>query len=244
MTVLGERSAMLARDLPTGIAETLLAMEPAHRTSPLALQTSLGLTGRQSADLAAFSKQVEDLDRGQLAAMMLDASAAAVARDRATADRVELVWTGPAVAGITARQTILALRDLVETARHEVLLAGYSFTGGAAPLVAELARAVDRGVRVWVIANAPDQLDVFRSLRPGSLRASALRASDDIRPTLHAKVTIVDSARMLLTSANFTSSGFNWNVELGVLVEGGAVRDAAMVFARLHEVGLLEDISL
>jgi phosphatidylserine/phosphatidylglycerophosphate/cardiolipin synthase-like enzyme len=159
------------------------------------------------------------------------------------ADRVSLVWTGPAVAGITARQTVLALRDLIASARHDVTLVGYSFTRGAAPIVAEVESASRRGVSVWLIANEPDQLRVFRRLPAGSVRTSSLSGQGDIRPTLHAKVTIVDGARMLLTSANFTSSGFNWNVELGMLVEGRSVADAVMVFTRLSELGLLIDVS-
>lgn len=244
MTALGDRAAILARDLPEGTAERLLGVEPEHRSSPLALQTALGLTSRQASDLASFSKQVAGLVPESVAAMMLDASSSSRSLATGEADRVSLVWTGPAIAGITARQTILALRDLVASARHEVLLIGYSFSRGAASLVAEVEAAAQRGVSVWLVANAPDQLRVFRRLPPGSVRASALASQGDIRPTLHAKVTIVDGARMLLTSANFTSSGFNWNVELGMLVEGGSVRDAVAVFTRLRDLGLLVDVSL
>jgi phosphatidylserine/phosphatidylglycerophosphate/cardiolipin synthase-like enzyme len=244
MTALGERAAILARDLPEGIAELLLGVEPEHRSNPLALQTSLGLTSRQASDLASFSTEAASLAKHSVAAMMLEASSSARLHAMDEADRVSLVWTGPAIAGIAARQTILALRDLIASARHEILLIGYAFTRGAAPLVAEVDAAARRGVSVWLIANTPDQLRLFRRLPHGSVRASALASHGDIRPTLHAKVTIVDGARMLLTSANFTSSGFNWNVELGVLVEGGSVRDAVAVFTRLRDLGLLVDVSV
>lgn len=243
MTALSARAASLSRELPDDIAERLLALEPQHRSSPLALRTALGLTNREAADLAAFQAEASALDPMSVAAALLGVSSRSQALAESQADRVSLVWTGPPVAGITARQTVLALRDLIASARHDVILVGYSFTRGAAPIVAEVEAASLRGVSVWLIANEPDQLRVFRRLPAGSVRTSTLSAHGDIRPTLHAKVTIVDGTRMLLTSANFTSSGFNWNVELGMLVDGRSVADAVTLFTRLRVLGLLIDVA-
>ncbi len=48
-------------------------------------------------------------------------------RERDARPAPELVWTGPEGAQTTARDTAVILRDLFESARHRVILAGYSF---------------------------------------------------------------------------------------------------------------------
>ena len=152
---------------------------------------------------------------------------------------VDLVWTGPDVAGSTARDTAVVVRELFARAQHSVLVAGFSFDHGA-DIFEPLHRAMkDRAVDASVF------LDLPRAPRTeADVGAHARREIDDfliknwpfgspiprlyydprtIEPastaSLHAKCIVVDDRRALVTSANFTRRGQERNVEVGVLVE-------------------------
>jgi phosphatidylserine/phosphatidylglycerophosphate/cardiolipin synthase-like enzyme len=149
----------------------------------------------------------------------------------------ELVWTGPEGPGGTARDTAVVLREMFESARESVILAGYSFDhaqGVLAPLHASMR---DHGVRTSFIVDIEQveagqeeghlarQLGGFfatnwpfgdpqprvyydkRSLKPGPPWSS-----------MHAKCVVVDGARAFVSSANFTQRGQERNIEVGVLI--------------------------
>jgi phosphatidylserine/phosphatidylglycerophosphate/cardiolipin synthase-like enzyme len=60
---------------------------------------------------------------------------------------------------------------------------------------------------------------------------------------LHAKAIIADWKRALITSANLTGSALDVNIELGLLVEGGAIpRRLAAHFEELIARGVLREI--
>lgn len=200
----------------------------------------------------------------------LDARAAArvlraIATDRA--DRppphLDLVWTGPETRVATSRDTAVLVRELFASARREVLIAGFSFDHGEEifePLHAvmrdhavetaiylDIARAVpgadvDAYVREiaarFLTANWP-----FGAPRP-ALYYDPRTAAPGSVASLHAKCIVVDLARTLITSANFTDRGQTRNVELGVLIEDRdfAARVAAQ-WRSLFESGALRLVS-
>jgi phosphatidylserine/phosphatidylglycerophosphate/cardiolipin synthase-like enzyme len=51
--------------------------------------------------------------------------------------------------------------------------------------------------------------------------------------SLHAKCTVVDDERTLITSANFTDRGQTRNIEAGVLIEDGAFAEEVSAQWRL-----------
>jgi phosphatidylserine/phosphatidylglycerophosphate/cardiolipin synthase-like enzyme len=57
---------------------------------------------------------------------------------------------------------------------------------------------------------------------------------------LHAKCALADGDRLLVSSANFTTSALSLNMELGVLVEGGDMpREVEEHFETLMRDGVL-----
>lgn len=149
----------------------------------------------------------------------------------------ELVWTGPEAAGGTARDTAVVLRELFESTRESVILAGYSFDHAQEVLAPLHVSMRDHGVRAsfFVDIAQPEagqedghlgrQLDGFfatnwpfgdpkprvyydkRSLKAGPPWSS-----------MHAKCVVVDGARAFVSSANFTQRGQERNIEVGVLI--------------------------
>jgi len=156
--------------------------------------------------------------------------------------RLELVWTGPETRASVARSTGPAVQRLFESAQSAVIVGGYSFD--TPEILEPLYRAMrDRGVRatlfmdidgnaataagadafatafidrflreVWTFGDPkPDIYYDPRTAAPGPPWAS-----------LHAKCIVVDNARALVTSANFTDRGQTRNIEAGVLIESTA----------------------
>jgi phosphatidylserine/phosphatidylglycerophosphate/cardiolipin synthase-like enzyme len=160
-------------------------------------------------------------------------------RRRGEDTKVDLVWTGPDMAGSAARDTAVVVRELFARAERSVLVAGFSFDHGA-----DIFEPLHRAMRVRAV-EASIFLDLHRAPRTEPDVSAHVRREIDtflianwpfgapiprlyyaprtVEPistaSLHAKCIIVDDRRALVTSANFTSRGHERNVEVGVLVE-------------------------
>jgi len=137
--------------------------------------------------------------------------------------RAELVATYPNELQLTIPRTMDAALALVRSAKIDVVIFGYLFVASADELIAELLEARRRGVEVLIIAQKVELLR--KALREhwesADLRPALYQLSEDADTSLmHAKTIIVDSHKMLVTSANLTFSGMNRNIEIGVLVAG------------------------
>lgn len=154
----------------------------------------------------------------------------------------ELVWTGPEAANADSRDTEVVVRRLFEGATKEVIVAGYSFDHGGrifAPLH-EVMKT--RGVRATLVldlagqARIESEMDSFAREKIVAFlgknwpwiepRPAIYYDPRTIKPKLyasmHAKCIVVDDARALVTSANFTSRAQSRNIEVGVLLEDAA----------------------
>lgn len=151
----------------------------------------------------------------------------------------ELVWTGPEGQGATARDTAIVLRELFESAREHVILAGYSFTHAKTVLAPLHATMKAHGVRATffvdiaqpkVRADPPERhaeealagfLDAnwpFGPPYPALYYDQRAIVPPPPFSIMHAKCVVVDSARAFVSSANFTMQGQERNIEAGVLL--------------------------
>ena len=159
-------------------------------------------------------------------------------RERDTRPAPELVWTGPEDTQTTARDTAVILRDLFESARQRVILAGYSFRdprevlgplhrsmhahGVQATFFIDVQQvehrddpntAIQRQLQAFIDANwpfGPPYPELYCDRR--ALRPGPPWSS------LHAKCVAVDGKRAFISSANFTSRGQERNIEAGALI--------------------------
>lgn len=153
----------------------------------------------------------------------------------------ELVWTGPEGAQAQARDTAIVLRELFESARKRVVLAGYSFLNAESVLKPLQQVMVEHGVEAHFFVDVPQpqsqpadeeaygraQLAAFaKNSWPFDTPPPALYCDRrSLRPgrgaaycSLHAKCVAVDSRRAFVSSANFTLRGQDRNIETGVLL--------------------------
>lgn len=148
-----------------------------------------------------------------------------------------LVWSGPAVTPTTARATTAMVLELLGSATSEVLIVGYRFDHGKV-IFAPLHKAmVERGVKVALALDvAPlgtGKLDAHLAVAAHqfvsgnwpfgppypTLRYWRAGCTGDAFRSLHAKCVVVDRARVLIGSANFTRRGYERNLEMGVAVD-------------------------
>jgi phosphatidylserine/phosphatidylglycerophosphate/cardiolipin synthase-like enzyme len=151
------------------------------------------------------------------------------------AERVSLVWTGPTTAAVAPRRTDQALLQVINTAQSRVIVV--SFAVYRVPDVASaLVRAAERGARVDLIleseAKSGGKVGFEMRNQLGSQVAQSCRLytwAAERRPqtpagtagSLHAKCAVADGRLLLVSSANLTEYAQWFNIELGLLVEGG-----------------------
>jgi phosphatidylserine/phosphatidylglycerophosphate/cardiolipin synthase-like enzyme len=225
---------------PTSLRAVIGGMESWESTIPDALAEldRLGISGRAA---AAWIRTIEEV--------------------AARTPRPDLVWSGPEVPGLHARDTRRVYEELLGSATHTVWASTYAFFDG--PKAFEiLGRRMDAcaGLRVNLLLNiqrnrgdAASAEHLVRAFAhrfwstdwPGKSRPSVYydpRALAPEAPTgvLHAKAVVVDDEVTFITSANLTEAAFDRNIELGLLIRDRPLAlSVANHFQRLIEEGLL-----
>jgi phosphatidylserine/phosphatidylglycerophosphate/cardiolipin synthase-like enzyme len=182
----------------------------------------------------------------------------------ARALRPDLVWSGPEVPELHARDTRRVYEELLSSAEHSVLASTYVFFDGPKAFHV-LGRRMDEkaDLRVTLLLNiqrkrgdttAADQVvrrfaDRFWSADwPGLSRPSVFydpRALDPDEPAsvLHAKAVVVDDEVVFVTSANLTEAALDRNIEVGLLVRDRAIAASVLSHFRvLIDLGLLRPL--
>jgi len=228
---------------------------PSHLRDRLVSALESGLLG-PSPTLASLRsvlgdrEDAEDLVASLLALGRLGISGPAAAAwfrtlERATARvrKPDIVWSGPEVPGLHARDTRRVYEELLGSAERSIWASTYAFFDG--PKAFEvLARRMETtpALRVTLLLNiqrkrgdttASEELvrrfaDRFwKTDWPGSSRPIVFydpRALDPEGPggVLHAKAVVADDEAVFVTSANLTEAALDRNIELGVLIRDRA----------------------
>lgn len=199
------------------------------------------ISGSRAAELEACLKFLSEseMTTGQMA-LLVEALANARADTPNFSDLVDLVLSGPEVAGVPTSDTLAIMRRLIDEATSEVLLVGYAVRQGRRVFERLAARMEEKPeLKVWLC------LDVSRKQTDTSLPQEIVRrfANDfrekhwpgkrlpelfydprslsdarDKRSSLHAKCVVIDRRVALITSANFTEAAQQRNIEAGVIV--------------------------
>lgn len=180
--------------------------------------------------------------------------------------RPDLVWSGPEVPGVHARDTRRVYEELLGSAERSVWACTYAYFDGPRAFDV-LARRMDArsDLRVTLLLNiqrrrgdttAADGLvrkfaDRFWGTNwPGTSRPRVFydpRSLEMDGPggVLHAKAVVVDDEAVFVTSANLTEAALDRNIEIGLLFRDRAL--AASVsshFRTLIERGLLRPLPM
>jgi phosphatidylserine/phosphatidylglycerophosphate/cardiolipin synthase-like enzyme len=161
---------------------------------------------------------------------------AKVSCDVATAEQsVDFLWTGPTTPAVPVRRHDQALLGIIADAQESLTVVSYAVFGVAA-IVDALTGAVERGVRVRVVlefrgAEGGQTFDPLKALKGLDPRIDVFHWPFEKRPVradgkrgyIHVKCAVADARVAFISSANLTSYALEANMELGVLIEGGAL---------------------
>ena len=230
-------------DLPSHLRDRLVSALESGLLGPSPTLASLRSVLGDREDAEALAASLLELGRlgisGPAAAAWLRTVERAVARTR----KPDLVWSGPEVPGLHARDTRRVYEELLGSAERSIWASTYAFFDG--PKAFEvLARRMETTppLRVTLLLNiqrkrgdttASEQLvrrfadHFWKTDWPGSSRPSVFydpRALDPEGPggVLHAKAVVADD-EAFITSANLTEAALDRNIELGVLIRDRAV---------------------
>lgn len=133
---------------------------------------------------------------------------------------VEVVWSGPVADGMQGRSTRAVAAELIDSATLRVHVATYSATRSS-PYVTSLKAAIARGIEVTLVvdlAHQADAVEMLASELSGSTILDLQPRDDGQYAVMHAKLVLVDDRVALVTSANFSESAADRNLESGVIV--------------------------
>jgi phosphatidylserine/phosphatidylglycerophosphate/cardiolipin synthase-like enzyme len=164
----------------------------------------------------------------------------AMVRQRETSEssssRAEIVVTTPEDLQVPARRTHSVVREMVENAKREILVAGYAVSGGGGlpDLLAGCSQRVG-SIKIlcgdWANDSGSASSDAFRNW-PEAVRKPQMFVPTrrDESGAMHMKILIVDAEHLFVSSANFTARGMGRNFEFGVRLSGKIAAQAASIF--------------
>lgn len=228
--------------------------------TPTALRSVIELRDGAETVITALA----DLERLGIAGPAAAAWIRTVEQVATEVPRPDLVWSGPEVPGLHARDTRRVFEELLGSATRSVWASSYAYFDGQRAF-AVLASRMDEqpDLRVTLLLNIRRQRgdtssadEVVRRFAdrfwkydwPGSSRPRVFYDPRSLEPdgpagVLHAKAIVVDDEAVLITSANMTEAALDRNIEIGLLVrESALAQSVAKHFRVLIERGLLRAI--
>lgn len=141
---------------------------------------------------------------------------------RESAEKIQMVWSGPDVSGLPGRDTEILLEELILEAKYSVLISIYSLSDYASKIIGLLKKKAVQGVYVEIFVNNFDSkrtiLDEIFDEEYKRLSIYDYIGAQNVTQALHAKVVTIDGKKSLITSSNLSYNGLDGNLELGVLV--------------------------
>ncbi len=225
--------------------------------SATTVRAVLGLADGSEAIAAAMTDLQRSGMTGPAAAAWLEGFEAALARTPVP----DLVWSGPEVPGLHARDTRRVYEDLLGSAEYSIWASTYAFFDGPRAFDV-LARRMDShpALKVTLLLNIQRHrgdtstadavvrrfADRFWKVDwPGDARPQVFydpRSLEIDGPTsvLHAKAVVADETAVFITSANLTEAALDRNIEIGLLLRDRALALSVVThFRRLIERELL-----
>ena len=261
MRSIGARIAALPAHQRRRLADAFDAGLLPDSPSPAAVRSVLGLRDAEEllSDLGALA-------RIGISGRSVAAWLRAVDQAASHAPVPDLVWSGPEVPGLHARDTRRVYEELIRNAERSVWMSTFAYFDGPRAF-ADLAQRMDAiaNLRVVLLLNiqrtrgnttAADQLirrfaDRFWGTDwPGTSRPAVYYDPRSLEPdgptgVLHAKAVVVDHEAVFITSANLTEAAFDRNIELGLLTRDRTLAaSVATHFQGLIDVGLLNPLPI
>ncbi len=140
-----------------------------------------------------------------------------------------LVWTSPFVFNENADKTSGTILEMINSAKESITIVGYTIEPDTQDVFTALQDAANRGVKIRLLFDkATKHIEVVEGFWKNKATFPKIYSykPKSQRSSLHAKVLIIDSKELLITSANLTGRGITRNVEMGLRHKGESAKDA------------------
>ena len=230
-------------------------------TSPTNLIAALPNSPKDNRIFTCIGTRIWLTFQSSLLAITLEALAEDAAARQRSLDQIQLVWTSPDEEGPHVRDTSVVVRQLLSEARQSLWISTYSiFNGQEVFLPIEEAWSVRPELEVVLILNIPPNEDAapvekyawsfWKYHWPWTRKPAVFydpRGPEKTPATpacQHAKCILVDGVTAFITSANFTESAHERNIELGVLFRDNprVVESIRLKFESLIQNGFLKPL--
>lgn len=228
----------LARELPPTIVR-VVAAKLASTDKPLVPGelVALGSTQQSRERLGALEELMSGAGLPSGPAISLALRSSLFTSEKLTSSNsIEIAWTGPGTPTVPVRRVDQVMYELVENAKHEIILTSF-VTYGADNVLHALHAATQRGVDVKLILERAEEtdgklsFDGLQHIRAGIPRATIffwpiekrIASKHGKRGILHVKCLLCDESHALVSSANLTDFGLELNMELGLVLHGGEI---------------------
>jgi phosphatidylserine/phosphatidylglycerophosphate/cardiolipin synthase-like enzyme len=167
----------------------------------------------------------------------------AIAGARAVRATIHPVWTMPGSEATIGRLTSEAQR-LIDDARMSVVCSSFNFTRYSGMWTALHAASLRPGVTVtlYLDAHAGSPATVAAHLPNATVYRTLTLPGAEQPLVSHAKFIVIDRTLTLLTSANFSYSAENTNIELGLLVQDSGLAESVESLMRSKHGVLYERV--
>ena len=158
-------------------------------------------------------------------------------------ESTHLVWTGPIVYNKNIDNTSRVMLEMINSATKSITLVGYLIQNGSKKIFNALYNIqLKKNIKIRFIFNDGDKYyNKIRTYWPESEKLPPIYTYKPKKPntSLHAKIIIIDSCDILVTSANLTNYGINENIEMGIRSKANLANDAENLFDSLIEKNFL-----
>jgi phosphatidylserine/phosphatidylglycerophosphate/cardiolipin synthase-like enzyme len=225
--------AACADQLPPGrvesLAKKIAAFDPSHTSLIISEIIGSGVVSPFVNELI-IAWQGTHIKSNELALMLLSALQVVIQKD--ANQSIELVWTGPVTSVVSARKTEQVLLQVINQAKSELFITSF-VAYKVDSIIQALNSACGRGVQLCLLLESSvddggsieiDVISKMKKMIPGAqVYAWKDKGIEFEGGRVHAKVAVADKSACFITSANLTGYAMDKNMELGLLINGGAV---------------------
>tara|TARA_Y100000590_G_scaffold75389_1_gene83244 strand:+ start:6035 stop:6817 length:783 start_codon:yes stop_codon:yes gene_type:complete len=151
-----------------------------------------------------------------------------------------LIWTSPSIFHENAGNTKSTILRLISSAKKSITIVGYVMDYGVKDVLTSLVTVAEKHpLKIKIILDRADKpperkkkmrspQQIIERAWPSTLRKPEIykyaKRSDET--VLHAKMLVIDSQKVLVTSANLTGRAIHGNLEIGILHKGHVAKKA------------------
>jgi len=221
------------------------AFESGKAIDSFNVQKITGINGQKIEPLLMLISE-KQLDSGTLH-LMIQSVLAQKKKTISDVEESELTWTGPTQLNVNVRDTSTVIEEMLRDARRITLIA-YSITEGAEDIIKALSKCAADGVNDITIVVDDDKKMINKTTIDNIFVVGkkplilTRKEKGQLYYKVHAKVLIVNSWDMLVTSANMTYHGMSENFEMGIRTKGRLAEKAEELICKLKENGYFEEM--